>query len=211
MAEKLATKQSTTKLQFTAALYEKKEHQALSSKLTKYSKFLSYVLRHKPESIGIVLDENGWVEVSVLLEASQAAGQNISNDLLLEIVGKNDKKRFAFNESGSRIRASQGHSVRGIDLEMEQIEPPVILYHGTVEKFMEGIEKSGLQKMNRQHVHLLETLATAKSVASRREKPIILEVQASAMHNAGYKFYRSENGVWLTDSVPWEYIGQERV
>ena len=183
----------------------------MSSKLTKHSKFLSYVLRHKPESIGIALDENGWVEVSVLLEASRAAGQNISNELLREIVETNDKKRFAFSENRDRIRASQGHSVQTIDLALEQIEPPVILYHGTVEKFIAAIEESGLQKMNRQHVHLSETRETATNVGSRRGKPIILEVQASLMHHAGYKFYRSENGVWLTDSVPWEYLDRESV
>lgn len=183
----------------------------MSSKLTKYSKFLSYVLRHKPESIGIALDENGWVDVSLLLEASRAAGQDISSDLLRVIVETNDKKRFAFSEKGDRIRASQGHSVKSIDLALEQIEPPVILYHGTVEKFMEAIEKSGLQKMNRQHVHLSETRATATNVGSRRGKPIILEVQASVMHNVGYKFYCSENGVWLIDSVPWKYIDRESV
>ena len=183
----------------------------MSGKLTKHSKFLSYVLRHKPESIGITLDENGWVSVSELLQASRRAGQDITDDLLREIVEKNDKKRFALNESGDRIRASQGHSVKSIDLALESIEPPEVLYHGTVEKFIGAIEKSGLQKMNRQHVHLSSTRETATNVGSRRGQPIILLVQAATMHKAGYKFYRSENGVWLTESVPWKYIEREIV
>lgn len=183
----------------------------MSDKHKKHSKFLSYVLRHKPESIGIALDENGWVEVTVLLEASKAAGQNISIDLLKEIVESNDKKRFAFNDTEDRIRASQGHSVKNIDLALEELEPPEILYHGTVEKFLGAIEQSGLQKMNRQHVHLSATKETATSVGGRRGKPIILEVSALNMCKAGHKFYRSENGVWLTDSVPWEYIERDNV
>jgi len=183
----------------------------VSDKYKKHSKFLSYVLRHKPESIGIELDENGWVEVPVLLEASRKAGQDISMDLLKEIVATNDKKRFAFNDTEDRIRASQGHSVKNIDLALEEIEPPEILYHGTVERFLEAIKQSGLQKMNRQHVHLSGTTETATNVGSRRGKPVILNVRALSMFKAGHKFYRSANGVWLTDTVPWEYIDRESV
>lgn len=183
----------------------------MSKKLTKHSKFLSYVLRHKPESIGVTLDENGWVEVSVLLEASRLAGEDISAELLQEIVESSDKQRFAFNDTGDRIRANQGHSVKNVDLDLKEIKPPNILYHGTVEKFVSVIEKSGLKKMNRQHVHLSKTRETATSVGSRRGKPIILEIQAGLMHDAGHKFYCSENGVWLTDSVPWKYINRESV
>ena len=196
---------------FHGDIYKIKEYRQLSSNLTKHSKFLSYVLRHKPESIGITLDENGWVEVSSLLEASRAAGQNISVELLREIVETNSKKRFAFNDTGERIRASQGHSVKNIDLNLNEVKPPEILYHGTVEKFIDAIQKSGLQKMNRQHVHLSETRETATSVGSRRGKPIILEVNAAQMHEAGFIFYCSENGVWLADSVPWKYIKRESV
>jgi len=183
---------------------QKKE--ILSDKHKNYSKFLSYVLRHKPESIDIILDENGWVEVSTLLEASQKAGQNISRELLKEIVETNDKKRFAFSETEDRIRASQGHSVKNIDLDLEPIEPPEILYHGTVKKFIKAIEKGGLQKMNRQYVHLSSTKEIATSVGSRRGKPIILKVRALSMYKVGYHFYLSANGVWLTDTVPFEYI-----
>jgi len=181
----------------------------LSNKQKKHSKFLSYVLRHKPESIGITLDENGWVEVPVLLKASNAVGKNISMELLEEIVESNDKRRFAFNETKDRIRASQGHSVKNIDLALEEIKPPEILYHGTVEKYLTAIEQSGLQKMNRQYVHLSATKDTATSVGSRRGKPIILEVEALNMYRAGHKFYLSANSVWLTDNVPWEFIERE--
>ena len=176
------------------------------SELAKHSKFLSYVLRHKPDSINIQLDDNGWVDVSVLLEALTAAGKNITLELLAEIVEKNDKKRFAFSEDGNRIRANQGHSIVEVNLQLERIQPPEILYHGTVERYMDDIQESGLQKMNRHHVHLSEIIETATNVGSRRGKPILLIVKAGLMHEEGFAFYRSENGVWLTDNVPWEYL-----
>jgi len=164
------------------------------------------VLRHKPEAIGIELDENGWVLVDRLIEASRAAGQDITQESLREVVETNDKKRFAFNETGDRIRASQGHSVKSVDLGLERIEPPEVLYHGTVEKFIAAIQEAGLVKMNRQHVHLSPTIETASAVGARRGKPVILEVQARKMHDDGFRFYLSANGVWLTDAVPWRYI-----
>ena len=177
--------------------------------LAEHSRFLSYMLRHKPESVSVELDENGWVEVSALLNACRASGMNISEVQLTEIVETNDKKRFAFSEAGTKIRASQGHSIASIDLQLKEVVPPSTLFHGTVEKFMSAIEKSGLQKMNRQHVHLSATVDTATNVGSRRGKPIILYINTVPMYKAGFKFYRSENGVWLTESVPWEYINHE--
>lgn len=179
--------------------------------LAKHSKFLSYVLRHKPESIDVELDENGWVDISVLLNACRVSGKNISEALLTEIVETNDKKRFVFSESGRRIRASQGHSIKSLDLQLKELVPPVKLFHGTVEKFIPAIQHSGLQKMKRQHVHLSEIIGTATSVGGRRGKPVILTISAVLMHKAGYTFYRSDNGVWLTDSVPWEYIERQSV
>ena len=181
----------------------------MSENLKKDSKFLSYVLRHKPESIGITLDEHGWVGVSELLEASSVAGKNFTEERLKEIVKSNDKKRFAFNDTGDRIRASQGHSIKNIDLALEEVKPPDILYHGTVERFLGLIEQEGLQKMNRQHVHLSSTRETALSVGGRRGKPVVLKVSALKMYQSGRKFYLSANGVWLTDSVPPEYIDKE--
>jgi len=183
----------------------------MNSKLIKQSKFLSRVLRHKPESIGVTLDESGWVKVSDLLVASKVAGQNITRERLAEIVETNNKRRFAFSPSGDMIRASQGHSVKNIDLKLEEREPPTYLYHGTVKKFLSSIKDVGLLKMNRHHVHLSETIETATSVGSRRGIPIVLLVEALVMHQNGYKYYRSENGVWLTDAVPSKYIIHEKV
>lgn len=178
----------------------------MDKNLLKKSKFLSMVLRHRPETIGLALDENGWVNVEELLEASANAGQNISKSLLREIVATNSKQRFVFSSDQSKIRANQGHSVKGIDLELTVTEPPEILYHGTVEKFLPAIKKSGLQKMQRHHVHLSSTVETAQSVGTRRGKPVILVVHAAAMFKAGYEFYISKNDVWLTESVPLQYI-----
>lgn len=175
------------------------------------SKLLSLVLRHSPAKIGIELDGNGWADVSKLLIACSNSGYRISLAQLKEIVANNDKMRFSFNEDGSKIRANQGHSIKNIDLEFKEIEPPVVLYHGTVAKFMGAIRETGLQKMNRQHVHLSETKNTAIKVGSRRGKPNILVVKSGLMFKDGYKFYRSENGVWLTGTVPWKYIEDKNV
>ncbi len=178
----------------------------MNRSLIKHSKFLSLILRHKPEIVGLHLDEYGWVAVSDLLKALDSNGHSISFELLEQIVQTNDKQRFAFNEDKTKIRANQGHSVSRVDLQLQEIQPPDTLYHGTVEKFMTSIEESGLQKMNRQHVHLSETLKTAMDIGGRRGKPVILHVRSGAMYRDGFKFYRSKNGVWLTDSVPLEYL-----
>ncbi len=178
----------------------------MNRSLTRHSKLLSLILRHKPEIVGLQLDEYGWVNISDLIEALESNGHSISFELLEQIIQTSDKQRFAFNEEKTKIRANQGHSVSGVDLQLKEIQPPEALYHGTVEKFMTLIEESGLKKMKRQHVHLSETLETAKNVGSRRGKPIILNVQSGAMYRDGFKFYRSKNGVWLTDSVPYKYL-----
>lgn len=178
----------------------------MSKELKQQSKFLSLVLRHRPEKIGITLDENGWVEITKLIDATKAAGQSITRGRLKEIVYDNDKQRFAISEDGKRIRASQGHSIKSIDLQLEEREPPEILFHGTVERFMDQIESVGLHKMKRHHVHLSATVETATSVGMRRGEPVILVVDAEGMYKSGFKFFRSENGVWLTDAVPKEYI-----
>lgn len=175
------------------------------------SRLLSLVLRHKPETIGITLDNNGWVDVDVLIEKLQKKEEGFSFEDLLEIVETNDKKRFAFNEDESKIRASQGHSISSVDLELKPITPPFKLYHGTDEQFVESIFKSGLKKMNRQHVHMYDEskLEIAAKSGGRRKnckKTIIIEIEAKQMHNEGFKFYKSENDVYLTDSVPLKYI-----
>lgn len=174
--------------------------------IKRISKFLSLILRHNPSKIGLELDENGWANVEELLSKSNKKNVRFSIETLEEVVETNDKKRFAFNDSKTKIRANQGHSIKTIDLELQTIEPPAFLYHGTVGKFMASIKEKGLQKMSRQHVHLSSDLETAIKVGNRRGQAIILSVRAIDMHNKGYTFYQSENGVWLTDSVPVEFI-----
>lgn len=169
------------------------------------SKFLSLVLRHKPEEIGINMDSEGWVDVKELLEKCSAKKRYINLELLQQIVNTNDKQRFAFNHDHTRIRANQGHTIE-IDLKLEPTEPLEYLYHGTVAKFIDGIKTSGLQKMERMHVHLSKDLETAIKVGSRRGKPVILKIRASEMYKDGYAFYISNNGVWLCEAVPAQYI-----
>ncbi|WGD33555.1 RNA 2'-phosphotransferase [Olleya sp. YS] len=170
------------------------------------SKFLSLVLRHQPEHIDLKLDKNGWANIEELIEKSKSKNIKFTTTDLEEIVITNDKKRFAFNEDKTKIRANQGHSLKTIDLQLKPVTPPEILYHGTVAKFIEAIKENGLQKMSRQHVHLSKDLDTAVKVGTRRGKPIILSVRALDMLNNGFLFYCSENGVWLTDNVPVKFI-----
>lgn len=169
------------------------------------SKFLSLILRHRPEEVGVELDEAGWVDVAVLLERCAAHGKAISREALHEIVATSPKQRFAVSTDGERIRANQGHSV-GVELGYEPAEPPLELFHGTVEKFLAAIRNDGLLKMQRHHVHLSPDRETAANVGQRRGKPIILIVQAERMARSGHEFYLSTNGVWLTDHVPPEFI-----
>ena len=171
----------------------------------KISKFLSLVLRHKPETIQIQLDDNGWVSVSELIEKMNNNGNEIDLEVLKYVVKTNSKKRFAFNDDKTKIRASQGHSLQ-IDLKYKSINPPDKLYHGTSERFLDSILKNGIEKRNRQHVHLSSDFETALKVGQRHGKPVILEIQTEMMKKDGHKFYLSENKVWLTDYVPNEYI-----
>ena len=172
---------------------------------THLSKLLSYILRHKPSTYEIVLDENGYTNVDELIKKLNAQNKNINFEILQHIVDTNNKKRFAFNDDLTKIRASQGHSVE-VELVYTEKQPPEILYHGTVEKFLASIMKDGLQKIQRHHVHLSADKATAIKVGERRGKPIVLEIKAGEMFSAGYKFYLSDNGVWLTDHVPPIFI-----
>ncbi|CAN5473210.1 RNA 2'-phosphotransferase [soil metagenome] len=177
----------------------------MSKELVKKSKFLSLILRHEPEKIGIALDENGWVEVDVLLAALGSHGRGMDRAGLEKVVAGNDKKRFAFSEDGRRIRANQGHSVE-VDLALVPQVPPEKLFHGTVDKFLVAIYAEGLLKGERHHVHLSADLESAAKVGQRRGRPVILEIAASEMHRAGHQFFLSENGVWLTDMVPPKYL-----
>ena len=169
------------------------------------SKFLSLVLRHQPEEIGLTLDHEGWANVAELIEKMNKKGGKLDFALLQIIVDTNDKKRYSFNEDKTRIRANQGHSV-DVDLNLVAQEPPAMLYHGTTSKYIDVIRKHGIQKMNRHHVHLTTTKATALNVGSRHGKPVLLEINALKMHEQSYEFYLSANGVWLTDEVPPAFI-----
>ena len=175
--------------------------------LVRTSKFLSLVLRHKPEVIGLTLDSNGWVEIEALLHAASNHQHKIIRETLDEVVFTNDKQRFSFSPDGTRIRANQGHSI-DVNLELEPVIPPSDLYHGTVVKVLDSVREFGLLKMQRQHVHLSATVETARSVGSRRGKPVVLSVDSVKMHEDGFRFFLSANGVWLTDSVPWMYIAE---
>lgn len=171
----------------------------------KLSKFLSLVLRHEPERIGVTLDSAGWVEVEQLLAACGAQQIPLTRERLEHLVATSEKKRFAFDETKARIRASQGHSVE-VELGYEPQIPPEILYHGTVEKFLPSIQAQGLLKGERHHVHLSADEPTALKVGERRGRPVLLTIKAGAMHRAGHIFYRSANGVWLVDAVPVAFL-----
>lgn len=173
--------------------------------LTHISKFLSLVLRHQPETIGIQLDQNGWTDVDTLLEKSNSYGIKFDKEILMHIVESNSKKRFAFTDTFDKIRASQGHSI-DIELGYTNQKPPEILYHGTGEKSVQSILSTGLEKRNRQHVHLSGDIETAIKVGQRHGKPFVFEVLATQMHREGFEFYFSANGVWLTDNVPTKYL-----
>lgn len=171
----------------------------------KTSKLLSLVLRHNPALIGLKLDANGWASVAELLDKMKAKGHGISPEDLKHLVETNSKKRFAFSNDFEKIRANQGHSVE-VDLGYEKQVPPTVLFHGTAEKNLVLIMKEGIKKMNRHHVHLSQDVDTAQKVGMRHGKPIILNIDAIGMAKRGFDFYLSNNGVWLTDFVPAEFI-----
>jgi putative RNA 2'-phosphotransferase len=168
-------------------------------------KFLSLVLRHKPETIGLELDQHGWANTQDLLTKMNQHGKKIDMETLERIVQTNNKKRYSFNEDRSKIRANQGHSI-AVDVEMREAVPPDVLYHGTAERFLESIKLQGILRMSRQYVHLSETVETAKAVGSRHGKPIILMIDTKTMVQDGYHFWISENGVWQSEDIPWKYV-----
>lgn len=173
--------------------------------IKRISKFLSLVLRHRPDLIHIQLDDNGWADVNLLISNAQIKGFALSNELLKTIVDTNDKRRFILDKKLNRIRATQGHSV-SVELEYEARKPPEILYHGTSAQFLESILLTGLNKQSRQHVHLSTDMDIVLSIGKRTGKPIVIEVFAGIMYNDGYLFYLSDNNVWLTDNVPNRYL-----
>jgi putative RNA 2'-phosphotransferase len=169
----------------------------------KVSKYLSKHLRHQPERIGLTLDEAGWVEIDVLIAAATAHGFRFTQEELDHVVAANDKKRFAID--GTRIRASQGHSIE-VDLGLPPATPPPYLYHGTVARSLDAIRAEGLCPMNRHDVHLSPDRETATRVGARRGRPVVLAVDAEAMRRDGHVFHVSANGVWLTEAVPPQYL-----
>src|SRR5262245_31601867 len=173
--------------------------------LVTLSKFLAKHLRHTPHALGLLLQPGGWVSVDDLLTASERAGFAISYDELIECVETSDKKRFSFDGTGDLIRANQGHSVE-VDLQLEVRQPPDVLYHGTVERFLSSIMAEGLRKGKRHHVHMSTEVETARRVGARRGQPVILRIDARAMREQGIGFFVSANGVWLTDSVPPHFL-----
>lgn len=181
------------------------------NQVNKASKFLSYVLRHKPDAIGLTLDTNGWASIESLIVQAKPDSSNpelnpeLNRELILEVTKQSEKQRFAISDDGKRIRANQGHSVN-IDLALKPTEPPSILYHGTATRFLDSILAEGLKAGSRQHVHLSTDIDTANAVGQRYGKPIILKINALAMFEQGHEFYVSENGVWLTESVPEKFI-----
>lgn len=178
----------------------------MSKELKSISKFMSLVLRHKPEEIGLQLDANGWANVDELIKKMNAkAHQPVTKAIIEEVVATNEKKRFVFNEDHTLIRANQGHSIE-VDLQLAPATPPAILYHGTGEKNVESILATGLNKGSRHHVHLSANKETALQVGQRHGKPVLFVVDAKAMLEDGIVFYCSENGVWLVDEVNVKYL-----
>lgn len=174
------------------------------STLTDISKYMSLILRHKPQAIGIALDEHGWANVNELIVGISKTYE-FDMEMLEEIVRTDNKQRYSFNEDKTLIRANQGHSIP-VDVELGESDPPEILYHGTGEKFVVSIDETGLIPKSRLYVHLSKDVETATSVGSRHGKPVIYEVLAGEMNRDGYKFYLSENKVWLTKRVPLKYL-----
>jgi putative RNA 2'-phosphotransferase len=170
------------------------------------SRFLSYVLRHAPEAIGIDLAPGGWVHVDELIARCAAAGRVFDRSELDEVVAGDSKRRFTVSPDGARIRAAQGHSVP-VDLGLMPVEPPAVLFHGTATRFLETILQEGLKPQRRKQVHLSPDAATAEAVGRRHGKPVVLTVDSHAMHQAGFTFFQADNGVWLTDHVPARYLG----
>lgn len=169
------------------------------------SRFLSLILRHKPEEIGLSLDQQGWAEIDELLAKMKAAGKPLSRSGLFEIVETSDKKRFTLSENGTHVRAAQGHSVP-VDLGLAAQTPPDVLYHGTAKSTLDVIMREGLKPLSRQQVHLSTDIETATTVGQRHGKPVVLSIAAKEMAASGIAFFQAENGVWLTDHVPTSYI-----
>ncbi len=177
----------------------------MQKSVSSHGKFLALVLRHKPGVVGLELDPEGWIEVEPLIAGCRKKGIDLDQETLNRIVANDEKGRYQFNPEGNKIRACQGHSLL-VDLGLKPVSPPKYLYHGTTERALPSILKRGLVKGNRQYVHLSRDRKTAKIVGSRRGPGVVLKILAGEMEKAGHVLYLSDNGVWLTDHVPVEYI-----
>ncbi|SCI20279.1 RNA 2'-phosphotransferase [uncultured Eubacterium sp.] len=173
--------------------------------LNNISKYMSLILRHKPDVIGIELDEHGWANVNDLISGIEKDNHGFNFELLEEIVRTDSKQRYSFNGDKSLIRANQGHSIN-VDVELKEKEPPEYLYHGTGEKYVESINQDGLIPKSRLYVHLSKDIKTAENVGKRHGKEVVYRINSGQMYRDGYKFYLSENGVWLTKEVPIKYL-----
>lgn len=178
----------------------------MSDTHTQTSKFLSYILRHEPQSIGLTLDREGWADLDALIEKAKVAGRTLDRELIRAVVEYNDKKRFAISDDGQRIRAVQGHSTQEVAITYEERTPPAVLYHGTAKRFLASILAEGLRPGQRHHVHLSERVETAMEVGRRYGEPVILRIDAEAMAREGLAFFQAENGVWLTEKVPTGFL-----
>jgi putative RNA 2'-phosphotransferase len=181
----------------------------MSEQNTEISKFLSFVLRHKPEAIGLMLDAEGWANVDLLIACAVQSGQILTRPMLQKIVETSDKKRFTFSDDGLHIRAAQGHSTQSVAIAHVEKQPPEFLYHGTATRFLDSIREQGLLPGSRHYVHLSGDEQTAMAVGQRYGKPIVLKVKALLMQQQGFKFYLADNGVWLTGNVPAAYLQEE--
>ncbi|MCR1000740.1 RNA 2'-phosphotransferase [Serratia rubidaea] len=178
----------------------------MSNQLNKTSKFLSYVLRHQPEAIGITLDSDGWIDIDGLIIQANQHGESLTRELIEQVVKKNDKKRFTLSDDGLKIRAAQGHSTRQVEVNHAEQVPPEFLYHGTATRFIDSIKEQGLVAGARHYVHLSADERTAISVGRRHGKPVALKIKALLMSQQGFKFYLADNGVWLTKQVPFHFL-----
>ena len=176
---------------------------------TSLSKFLSFVLRHQPEKIGLTMDNQGWANISELLVKSAAHDMVFTREQLQAVVDNSDKQRFAISADGLCIRAQQGHSTAQVDLTLVAQTPPEYLFHGTASRFMDNIRAQGLLPQSRHHVHLSSNIATATQVGERHGKVVVLTIAAAKMQAAGHEFYLSGNGVWLCKHVPTAFIDFE--
>lgn len=176
-----------------------------AASLKRISKQLSYVLRHRPDSVGIELEPGGWVAVDVLMDALARNGRPCSREVVEQVVAENDKQRFEFSEDGNHIRARQGHSVE-IELGYASATPPDVLYHGTATRNVESILELGLVKGRRHHVHMSTNRETMLAVGRRHGTPVMVTIDARQMHEDGHEFFVTGNDVWLTDHVPPNYL-----